>query len=101
MLNWTARLALALLVCGLAASSALAAAPESPPAAAAPAPAAAAAVPFAFADFTWMNGNARTKDSPLDTKAFTGEFRVDTSYIFDFAHPSDHTYRVPQRLKSD
>ena len=51
----------------------------------------AAAVPFAFADFTWLNGNARTKDSPLDTKAFTGEFRVDTSYIFDFAHPADHT----------
>jgi hypothetical protein len=47
--------------------------------------------PFAFADFTWLNGNARTKESPLDTKAFTGEFRADSSYIFHFAHPVDHT----------
>jgi hypothetical protein len=36
------------------------------------------AEPFAFADFTWLNGNPRTHDSPLDTKVFTGEFRVDT-----------------------
>ncbi len=34
--------------------------------------------PFAFADFTWLNGNPRTKESPLDSKAFTGEFRADT-----------------------
>ncbi len=47
--------------------------------------------PFAFADFTWLNGNSRTKDSPLDTRVFTGEFRADTSYIYDFAHPRDHT----------
>src|SRR5258708_2119316 len=33
--------------------------------------------PFAFADFTWLNGNSRTKDSPLDSKVFTGEFRAD------------------------
>src|SRR5690242_14121968 len=31
----------------------------------------AAAEPFAFADFTWLNGNARTKEVPLDTKFFT------------------------------
>ncbi len=49
------------------------------------------AEPFAFADFTWMNGNSRTTESPLDTKYFTPEFRADTSYIYDFAHPSDHT----------
>ena len=49
------------------------------------------AEPFAFADFTWMNGNSRTTESPLDTKFFTPEFRADTSYIYDFAHPSDHT----------
>jgi Putative beta-barrel porin-2, OmpL-like. bbp2 len=47
--------------------------------------------PFAFADFTWLNGNSRTHQSPLDTKVFTGEFRVDTSYIFDFNRPRDHT----------
>lgn len=60
--------------------------PARGPAAAPDAPA-----PFAFADFTWLNGNARTRDAPLDTKAFTGELRVDTSYIFHFAHPADHT----------
>src|SRR5690242_1233127 len=47
--------------------------------------------PFAFADFTWLNGNARTKDSPISTPYFTGEFRADVSYIADFNHPRDHT----------
>jgi hypothetical protein len=68
----------------LIATAAAAADPTPPPPAVAP-------QPFAFADFTWLNGNPRTKDSPLDSKVFTGEFRVDTSYIFHFAHPSDHT----------
>ncbi len=49
------------------------------------------AAPFAFADFTWLNGNSREKDPPLDTKFFTPEFRADTSYIYDFNHPKDHT----------
>jgi hypothetical protein len=49
------------------------------------------AEPFAFADFTWLNGNSREKDVPLDTKFFTPEIRVDTSYIYDFSHPKDHT----------
>ena len=48
-------------------------------------------VPFAFADFTWLTGNPRTRDSPLDTKAFTGELRVDTNYVYDFNHPQDDT----------
>jgi hypothetical protein len=52
---------------------------------------AAKAEPFAFADFTWLNGNSREKDVPLDTKFFTPEIRVDTSYIYDFNHPQDHT----------
>src|SRR4029077_4431055 len=47
--------------------------------------------PFAFADFTWLTGNARTKDAPLDSKVFTGEFRVDTNYTFSFNHPQDDT----------
>lgn len=50
-----------------------------------------AAAPFAFADFTWLNGNSRTHDSPLDSTVFTGEFRADISYIDDFNHPQDHT----------
>jgi hypothetical protein len=50
-----------------------------------------AADPFAFADFTWLNGNSRTSESPIDTKYFTGEFRADTSFIYDFNHPKDDT----------
>src|SRR5579871_823340 len=47
--------------------------------------------PFAFADFTWLNGNARTKDLAFDTKFFTPEIRVDADYIYDFHHPKDDT----------
>jgi hypothetical protein len=47
--------------------------------------------PFAFADFTWLNGNSRQKSALLDTKFFTGEFRADVSYIYDFNRPQDHT----------
>jgi hypothetical protein len=47
--------------------------------------------PFAFADFTWLNGNSRTKESPIDTKVFTGEFRVDVNEITDFNHPKDNS----------
>jgi putative OmpL-like beta-barrel porin-2 len=49
------------------------------------------AEPFAFADFTWLNGNSREKNPPLDTKFFTPEFRADIDYIYDFAHPKDDT----------
>jgi Putative beta-barrel porin-2, OmpL-like. bbp2 len=48
-------------------------------------------VPFAFADFTWLNGNARTKDTPYATKFFTPEIRSDVSYTYDFRHPQDDT----------
>ena len=50
-----------------------------------------AAEPFAFADFTWLNGNSRQKDAILDSKAFTGEFRADINTVYDFNHPQDHT----------
>ena len=47
--------------------------------------------PFAFGDFTWLNGTARTKDTVLDTKFFTPEVRFDTHYMEDFNQPIDHT----------
>ena len=47
--------------------------------------------PFAFGDFTWLTGNPRTKESPIDTKAFTAEIRFDTNYTNSLAHPADHT----------
>ena len=65
---------------------------SSPSVAADPQPATAKpAEPFAFADFTWVNGSYAPPESIIDTKYFTGEIRLDTNYIFDFAHPKDHT----------
>jgi hypothetical protein len=49
------------------------------------------AEPFAFADFTWLTGNPRTKHIPLDTPFFTPEIRADVDYIYDFRHPQDDT----------
>jgi hypothetical protein len=66
--------------------------PEAQPAAAAPAaPAVDLETPFAFADFTWMLSNSRNHDEVLDGKYFSGEFRVDTNYMYDYNHPIDHT----------
>jgi hypothetical protein len=47
--------------------------------------------PFAFADFTWLNGNLGPKDIPFDTKFFTPEILADVDYIYDFNHPADDT----------
>jgi Putative beta-barrel porin-2, OmpL-like. bbp2 len=47
--------------------------------------------PFTFADFTWLNGTARTKESPMDTKFFTPEIRADVDYVYDYNHPKDDT----------
>ncbi len=47
--------------------------------------------PFAFADFTWLNGTPRNKDTVLDTKFFTPEVRFDTHFITSFNQPIDHS----------
>jgi hypothetical protein len=47
--------------------------------------------PFAYGDFTWLNGSPRNKDTVLDTKFFTPEVRFDTNYMEDFNQPKDHT----------
>jgi len=47
--------------------------------------------PFAFADFTWLNGTARTKTPAFDSAFFTPEIRADVDYIYSFNHPSDNT----------
>ncbi len=49
------------------------------------------AEPFAFGDFTWLNGNARTKDTPYATNFFTPEIRADVDYNYDFNRPKDDT----------
>jgi len=50
-----------------------------------------AAEPFAFADWTWLNGNPRTKEAAFDSKFFTPEIRADVDYTYDFNHPADDT----------
>ncbi len=47
--------------------------------------------PFSDADWTWLNGNPRTKETFWDTKFFTPEIRSDTVYVFDFDRPTDHS----------
>ncbi len=47
--------------------------------------------PFAYADWTWLNGTARNKDAVWDSKFFTPEIRFDTDYVADFNHPRDDT----------
>jgi hypothetical protein len=47
--------------------------------------------PFSDADWTWLNGNPRTKNIYWDTKFFTPEIRADVTYTYDFNHPRDHS----------
>lgn len=50
-----------------------------------------AAEPFAFADFTWIPGNAGSTERPLSWGPFVGEIRVDTVYHLSFSRPVDNT----------
>jgi hypothetical protein len=45
--------------------------------------------PFAYADWTWLNGTPRNKDVVWDSKFFTPEVRFDTHFILDLNHPRD------------
>jgi hypothetical protein len=66
--------------------------PGMPTAAKAAAEAAPAKIePFSDADWTWLNGNPRTKEIFWDSKFFTPEIRADTVYVYDFNHPTDHS----------
>jgi hypothetical protein len=47
--------------------------------------------PFAFGDFTWLNGSPRNHQPAFDTKFFTPDVRIDANFIDEFAHPKDHT----------
>src|ERR1700678_386808 len=47
--------------------------------------------PFSDADWTWLNGNPRTKDIYWDSKFFTPEIRADTTYTYDFNRPIDNS----------
>ncbi len=73
-------LALALAVASVAPVPARGDAPPAPPAA-----------PFAFADFSWVPGNAGPAVRPLAAGLFTGEFRLDDAYHWEFSNPADAT----------
>jgi hypothetical protein len=45
--------------------------------------------PFAYADWTWLNGTPRNKDVVWDSKFFTPEIRFDTNFVSSFNHPKD------------
>jgi hypothetical protein len=45
--------------------------------------------PFAYADWTWLNGTPRNKDAIWDSKFFTPEIRLDTNFVSSFNHPKD------------
>jgi hypothetical protein len=47
--------------------------------------------PFAYGDFTWLNGTPRNKDVAVDTPFFTPEIRFDTHFMQSFNQPRDHT----------
>jgi Putative beta-barrel porin-2, OmpL-like. bbp2 len=46
-------------------------------------------VPFAYADWTWLNGNPRNKNVVWDSKFFTPEIRLDAHFIHSYNHPRD------------
>ncbi len=47
--------------------------------------------PFSDWDWTWLNGNPRTKEAAFDSKFFTPEIRADVTYTYDFNKPIDNT----------
>ncbi|HEY6901562.1 MAG TPA: outer membrane beta-barrel protein, partial [Puia sp.] len=51
-----------------------------------------ASEPFAFGDFSWLNGNSRKTSPPaFDSKYFTGDVTIDLNYSHSFNHPIDNT----------
>lgn len=49
------------------------------------------AEPFAFGDFTWLNGNDRRTNPALKSEYFTGNVMLDANYTYSFHNPIDHT----------
>ena len=52
----------------------------------------AASEPFAFGDFSWLNGTSRKTSPPaFDSKYFTGDVTFDFNYSHSYNHPIDNT----------
>lgn len=49
------------------------------------------AEPFAWGDFTWMQGNNRQTKPLLQSKYITGGITMDMNYNYSFNEPIDHT----------
>ena len=47
--------------------------------------------PFAWGDFTWLNGGTRQHSRVIDTKYFTPQIDVDVNYTYSFNRPIDDT----------
>src|ERR1700750_326385 len=48
--------------------------------------------PFAFGDFSWLNGTSRKTSPPLiDSKYFTSDITFDLNYTHSYNHPLDNT----------
>jgi hypothetical protein len=47
--------------------------------------------PFSDWDWTWLNGNPRTKAPAFDSPFFTPEIRADLTYTYDFNKPIDNS----------
>jgi opacity protein-like surface antigen len=50
-----------------------------------------ASEPFAWGDFTWVQGSSRQASSLLAGKHFTGSMTLDCNYNYSFHRPVDHT----------
>jgi hypothetical protein len=51
-----------------------------------------ASAPFAFADFSWLNGTSRKTSNPaFDSKYFTGDITFDFNYTHSYNDPIDNT----------
>jgi hypothetical protein len=66
-------------------------APAAPPSTDPPAQTTNSTEPFAWGDFTWLNGNSRQTKAPLDTKYFTPEILLDVNYTASLNNPIDDT----------
>ena len=51
----------------------------------------AASEPFAFGDFSWLNGANRQHKALFDTDLFTASFLLDVNYAYSFSRPIDDT----------
>jgi hypothetical protein len=67
--------------------------PPPPPTSPEPTPASSSepSVPFAFGDFTWLNGGDRRHKNLLDTDYVSPIFLADVNYTYSFANPIDDT----------